>query len=40
MVFGHTDSIFVAMPSEWSREQVLAESERLCRFSRRAFGRR
>ena len=32
VVFGHTDSIFVAMPSEWSREQVLAESERLCRF--------
>ena len=32
VVFGHTDSIFVAMPSEWTREEVLAESERLCQY--------
>jgi len=30
VVFGHTDSIFVTMPAEWHKEQVLAESERLC----------
>ena len=30
VVFGHTDSIFVTMPSEWTKEQVLAESERVC----------
>jgi len=30
VVFGHTDSIFVTMPSEWTKEQVLEESERVC----------
>ena len=29
VVFGHTDSIFVTLPSEWNKEQVLAECERL-----------
>ena len=31
VVFGHTDSIFVTFPSEWSKEQVFDESTRLAK---------
>jgi DNA polymerase I len=31
VVFGHTDSIFVTMPSEWTKEQVLEESKLLAK---------
>ena len=32
VVFGHTDSIFVTMPKEWTKEQVLEESNKLARL--------
>jgi DNA polymerase elongation subunit (family B) len=31
VVFGHTDSIFVTMPKEWTKEKVLDESQRLAK---------
>lgn len=32
VVFGHTDSIFVTMPKEWTKERVLEESNKLARL--------
>jgi DNA polymerase elongation subunit (family B) len=32
VVFGHTDSIFVTMPSAWTQEKVLAESTTLAKL--------